>query len=230
MLRAWRFQPSSSNSGCQSRQHTKTGRGLSLTTSLDANGNTFARKKNIPLLLCVHTEIICNSMAQYKAEERNSCFYRCVCVCVHTCSVYMCFIVLNTLSVCHLLYIMVLIKNKSHFICLKYGTDTFCSLVMHVCCFKFNNMWKQEDDLSLLDSESQRSICLYLEKKNDSGFRSSVELFSSHLHFAITSYWHKKRKWPPRQSQSVIQMIIFFKSSRSFYLLAALATDFRRRS
>lgn len=99
VLRAWRFQPSSSNSGCQSRQHTKTGRGLSLTTSLDANGNTFARKKNIPLLLCVHTEIICNSMAQYKAEERNSCFYRCVCVCVHTCSVYMCFIVLNTLSV-----------------------------------------------------------------------------------------------------------------------------------
>lgn len=153
-----------------------------------------------------------------------------VCVCVHTCSVYMCFIVLNTWSVCHLLYILVLIQNKSHFICLKYGTDTFCSLVMHVCCFKFNNMWKQEDDLSLLDSESQRSICLYLEKKNDSGFRSSVELFSSHLHFAITSYWHKKRKWPPRQSQSVIQMIIFFKSSQSFYLLAALATDFRRRS
>lgn len=179
-------------------------------------------------MLCVHTEIICNSMAQYKAEERNSCFYRCVCVCSHMFSVY----VFHCIKyiVCHLLYIMVLIKNKSHFLCLKYGTDTFCSLVMHVCCFKFNNMWKQEDDLSLLDSESQRSICLYLEKKNDSGFRSSVELFSSHLHFAITSYWHKKRKWPPRQSQSVIQMIIFFKSSRSFYLLAALATDFRRRS
>lgn len=98
VLRAWRFQPSSSNSGCQSRQHTKTGRGLSLTTSLDANGNTFAKKK-ISRYCCASILRLSVILWHNIRLRRETVVSIGVCVCVHTCSVYMCFIVLNTLSV-----------------------------------------------------------------------------------------------------------------------------------